>query len=192
MLRYLSIGALMLSSATAMAEGPSYSYIKASYQEWELDTSELGLGLSDIDGDGFGVAGSVGFGNSWHIFADYATAEFESVVDIDLMTVGVGYHLGINDNTDFFAELGFAKGDIQFLGDDTGISYKIGVRGMVTPSFELFASIGEMDFDDIDIGAELAAGLWYTVSGNFALGAEGRFADDITRYGVGFRLYFDK
>ena len=33
MLRFLSIGALMLSSATAMAEGPSYSYIQASYQE---------------------------------------------------------------------------------------------------------------------------------------------------------------
>ena len=44
----------------------------------------------------------------------------------------------------------------------------------------------------IDLGTELGVGLWYTVSGNFALGLEARIADDVTRYGVGFRLYFDK
>ena len=43
MLRNLSIAALMLSSATAMAEGPSYSYIQANYEK---------VDISGGDGDG--------------------------------------------------------------------------------------------------------------------------------------------
>ena len=190
MFRYAFVGVLMLSSAAAMAEGPSYSYIQATYQEVELDAS--GTGFSDPDGDGFGVAGAVEIGEKWHIFADYATAELESVVDLDLTTAGLGYHHAISDKTDVFAELGFAKVDVQFAGDDTGIALRVGVRSMVNQNLELSASVGESDFDDIDLGTEFGGNLWYTVSGNFAVGAEVKFADDITRYGVGVRLFFDK
>jgi len=178
----------MLSGAAAWADGPSYSYIEASYQEIDVD---LGGGF-DADGDGFGVAGSVEIGDKWHVFADYTTAKLESVVDLDLTTAGVGYHSSISDKTNFFAELGFAKVDLQFAGDDTGISARVGVRSMISDSLELYGSLGTLDFDDVDYGTEFGAGLWYGVSGNFAIGVGARVADDITRYGVGFRLYFDK
>ncbi|MGI9270232.1 MAG: porin [Woeseiaceae bacterium] len=190
MFRYALMGVLMLSSAAAVADGPSYSYIQATYQEVELDAS--GTGFSDPDGDGFGVAGSVEVGDKWHIFADYATADLEGVVDIDLTTAGLGYRHGISNKTDVFAELGFAKADFEGIGDDTGISVRLGIRSMVSDSLEISANIGESDYDDVDFGTEFGANLWYTVSGNVAVGAEVRFADDITRYGVGVRLFFDQ
>ena len=75
MLRYALIGALMLSSAAAMAEGPSYSYIQAAYEEVDVD---FGGGI-DADGDGFSLGGSVPIGDSWFIFAGYGSSDLESV-----------------------------------------------------------------------------------------------------------------
>ena len=183
MIRYLSIGLLMLSSAAALADGPSYSYIQGSYQEWDIDSA---------DGDGFGVGGSVAIGDKFHIFADYASVEFESVLDVDLTTAGVGYHHGATEKTDFFVELGFADIDVESLGDDSGLLARIGVRSMISESLELWAAVSETDFDDVDLGTEFGAGAWYTISGNFAVGAEARFADDVDRFGIGIRLFFDK
>ena len=187
MFRYALAGVLMLSTVAAMADGPSYSYIQATYAEVELDAG----GPFNVDGDGFGVAGSVAVGDSWYIFADYTTAELESVLDLDLTTAGAGYHHAMSDKTDLFAELGFAKIDVQFVGDDSGIAARVGVRSMVSESLELTASVGTLEFDDVDYGTEFGAGLWYTVSGNFAIGADARFADEVSRYGLGIRLFFD-
>ena len=79
MLRYLSIGALMFSSAAAMAEGPSYSYIQANYQETEFDFG----GGAKADGDGFGVSASFEIDESWFVFGGYASSELESVIDLN-------------------------------------------------------------------------------------------------------------
>lgn len=188
MFRYATTALLMLSSTVALAEGPSYSYIQAIYAEVELDAG----GPFNVDGDGFGVAGSVELGDSWHVFADYTTADLESALDLDLTVVGAGYRHSLSEKTDVFAELGFAKIDVQFVGDDSGLSARVGVRSMVSEALELNASIGTLEFDDVDYGTEFGVGLWYTLSGNIALGADARFADEVTRYGVGIRLYFDK
>jgi len=188
MFRYTVVGVLLLSSAVALADTPSYSYVQASYVDVSVD---LGGGF-DADGDGFGVAGSVAINDQWHIFADYSSADLESVLDLDLTTIGAGYRHGISDTTNVFAELGYAKVDVQFAGDDSGLSARVGIRSMINSNLEVYGSVGTLDFDDVDWGAEFGAGAWYTVSGNFALGADVRFSDDVTRFGLGVRLYFDK
>jgi len=192
MFRYALIGVLMLSSAAAMADGLSYSYIQASYQEVDID---LGGGI-DADGDGFGVAGSVEIGESWFIFADYSSFDFESVVDFTSLSAGAGWHSAISDKTDFFATLGYAEAEVDVQGfgsfDDSGYGASIGVRSMVSDSFELYGSLGYVDLGGGADGTAIGAGFWYTVSGNFAIGLGANFDDDVTGYGAGFRLYFDK
>lgn len=192
MLRYALMGILMLSGAAALADDLSYSRIQATYQEVDLDAG----GGVDVDGDGFGVGGSFAIGDSWYAFANYATADFDSVVDLTILTIGAGWHTAISEKTDFYAELGFADGEIDVSGfgseDDSGYSVEIGIRSMVNENLELFGSVGQVDFDDFGDGTALGAGLWYTVSGNFALGLGADFEDDVTSYGLGARLYFDK
>ena len=192
MLRYLSIGALMLSSATAMAEGPSYSYIQASYQKVEVDVG----GGFDADGDGYAVAGSIAINDSWFAFAGYATSEFESVIDLDQTTVGGGWNSAISEKTDWFATLAYIDLGIRARGlgsfSDSGFGVSVGVRSMVRPNFELYGSLGYADLGDGGDGTSVAAGLWYTVTGNLALGLGLEVGSDVTSYGAGIRLYFDK
>jgi hypothetical protein len=63
---------------------------------------------------------------------------------------------------------------------------------MISPSLELYGSIGYTDLGDGADGTAFGAGLWYTVSGNIALGIGASFDDDVTTYGAGVRLFFDK
>lgn len=190
MLRYLSIGALMLSSTAALAEGPSYSYIQAAYQEIDVD---LG-GNIDADGDGFGVAGSVAVNESWYVFAGYSSFDLESVVDLDKTQVGGGWHSPLSDKTDWFVAASYIDYDVSARGvgsaSEDGFGVGLGIRSMINPRLELY---GQATYEDVGDGdTTLAAGLWYTLSGNLALGAGLDVGDDITAYGVGIRLYFDK
>ncbi len=176
----------MLSSAVDMAEGPSYSYIQASYADVEV---------GGADGDGFAVAGGVEVGDKWHVFAEYATAEVDIGLgldaDVDITTAGGGYHHSLSDRTNVFAELGFANADVEGF-DDSGLLARVGIRHDVSDSLEIYGSIGQLDFDDVDYGTEIGAGAWYTISGNMAIGFDARFSDNIDRLGASFRLYFDK
>ncbi len=191
MLRYLSIGALMLSSATAMAEGPSYSYIQASYQEIDID-----VGNFDIDGDGFGVGGSVAINDSWFVFAGYSSFDFESVIDLNQWSLGGGWHAPISEKTDWFVTAAYVDAEIDAVGfgsiSDSGFGVSAGIRSMLNPKLELVGSVAYADLGDGADGASVAGGVWYTVTGNLALGVGFDAGDDTTSYGLGVRLYFDK
>jgi hypothetical protein len=192
MLRYLSIGALMLSSATAMAEGPSYSFIQANYQKVDID---LGGGF-DADGDGYSVAGSVAINDNWFVFAGYTSSQFESVVDLNQASLGAGWNSAISETTDWFATLAYVDLELKapafVAASDSGFAASVGVRSMLNPNFELYGSLGYADLGDGADGTAVAAGLWYTVAGNLALGLDAEAGSDVTTYGVGIRLYFDK
>ena len=129
------------------------------------------------------------------LMADVPTA-LESVIDLTVLTIGGGWHTAIAPNTDFFAALGFADGEVDISGfgseDDSGYSLEAGIRSMMSNELELYGSISQVDFDGFGDGTQLNAGLWYTVSGNLALGLGASFEDDITSYGIGIRLYFDR
>jgi hypothetical protein len=174
----------MLSSAVAMAEGPSYSYIEAVYQEVDID---------GLDGDGFSVAGSVEINESWFVFADYYSADIDAGFDFDRWSAGAGWRSAISDKTDWFATLAFVDAEINAgpfgSASESGLGASIGIRSMFSPKLEL---AGTVRYSDPEEETAVRAELWYTLTGNFALGLKADFGDDISSYGIGFRLYFDK
>lgn len=186
MLRYLSIGVLILSSATALAEGPSYSYIQAAYKEIDLDIGDL-----DADGDGYEVTGTVAINESWFVFAGYSSYGLDSPYrgDVDRLKIGGGWHQPINSTTDWFVTASYLNDEYRSSSED-GFGVGGGVRSMFSPSLELYVQANYEDVVDDDFS--LGGGAWYTLTGNLALGAAVDFGDNITTYGVGIRLYFDK
>ena len=75
---------------------------------------------------------------------------------------------------------------------DSGLGANIGIRSMLNPNFEFYGSLGYADFSERGGVTVVAAGLWYTVGGNVALGFDFEADSDITSFGIGVRLYFDK
>ena len=187
MLRYLSIGVLMLSSTVAMADGPSYSYVEAVYQEVDVDGG---------DGNGYAVVGSVEINESWFVVADYSSAELDAGIfdaDFNRWSVGAGWHSAISDKTDWFVTASYVDAEIDagpFGGaSESGLGASIGIRSMFSPKLEL---AGALRYSDPEEETAVRAEAWYTLTGNFALGLKVDIGDDISTYGLGFRLYFDK
>lgn len=181
---------LVLACSLAWAEEPSYSYIQASYVNVDLDS-----GFGDVDGDGISATASVPINDQWHVFAGYGTSDFDFGVDLDEFAIGGGWHRGISERTDFVATLAYVSVDASAEGvsfDDDGIGLSVGLRSMVNENFEVFGTISHVDLDAAGDGTSVGAGLWYTISGNFAVGVGAEFDDDATAIGAGIRLYFDR
>lgn len=189
MLRSIAVISLLALSAPALAETPSWNFIEAGWQRIDIDESGV-----DADGDGFGIGGSFEIADSWHILASYAQADFDFGVDFDQFLIGGGYHTALTDNTDFVADIAYTRVEVSASGlgsaDDDGIAARIGVRGMLTDQFELAGFITQTELDDSGGDTALSGEGWYNFTPMFAAGAKISFSDDVTQYGLGFRVYF--
>lgn len=191
MLRSLAYVSLLAVAAPALAEGPNWNYIEGSYERVEFDDD---VGGFDVDGDGFGIAGSFEIADSWHAFASYGSADFDFDIDLDQLVIGGGLHTPISDNTDFVANLAYVRVDASALGfsvDDDGFGASIGVRGMMSPQVELEAYVDYVDLSDSGDDTSFRAAGWYSFTENFAAGLQIGTGDDTTSYGIGARVYFD-
>lgn len=190
MFRILTITAMLVTSAAALAETPSYNYIEGSYQFVDLD---IDFG-SNVDGDGFGVGGSYELAENWHIFAGYSMIGFDFGIDLNELSVGAGYHADISDTTSFYANLAYvsAEIDVDTLGsvDENGYGLMVGLRGMVTDRLELDGNLSYVDLGDGADGTALGVSALYAFGDSFSAGITAGFDEDATSYGLVGRVYF--
>ncbi len=192
MYRLLAVLLAIFLAAPAKADSPSYNFIQAGYQSIEID---IGAGF-DVDGDGYGLGGSFEIGDNMFAFASYATADFDFGVDLNQLQAGLGYRLGLTDNTDFFASLAYVDAEVEASGfgsvDDSGYGATIGVRSNVSDLIELFGEVAYVDFGSGGDSTAVGGGIWFNLTDSFALGLGAAFDDDVTSYGASARLYFGK
>ncbi len=191
-LLYLLVLLAMFLATPSMADSPSYNFLQAGYQSVDLDAG----GDLDVDGDGYGVGGSFEIGDSMYAFATYAKTDFDFNVDLSQINAGIGYHFGISGNTDFFADVGYVKAEVDASGfgslDEDGYSVGIGVRSNVSDLIELTANVNYVDFGGGGDSTAFGAGIWFNLTDSFALGLGGSVDDDVTSYGASVRLYFGR
>ena len=189
MYRFLAVLLAICLAAPAMADSPSYNFIQAGYQSIEID---LGAGF-DVDGDGYGLGVSFEIGDKMFGFASYVTSDFDFGVDVNQQQAGLGYHVGLTDNTDFFASLAYVDVEVEASGfgsaDDSGYGATIGVRSNVSDLIELFGQIAYVDLGDGGDSTAIGGGIWFNLTDNFALGLGAAFDDDVTSYGASARFY---
>ncbi len=160
------IGGLLLAAAplAAMADDMSYSYVDAAYIQTDVD----GAGPS---ADGFALRGSVGFGQNWFAFAEYASQSVQGF-DIDSTAVGVGGHYGLNEQLDVVGSVGYISFDLNPGGSDDGYMLNLGLRGRVTEGVELEGGVRYTDFSDGGDDTAFYVGGRFHFNKTWALGAE--------------------
>lgn len=181
-------------AAPAFAADISYNFIEVGYQEIDIDGGFVG-GF-DIDGDGYGIGGAFELNENWFLGASYSNADFDFGVDYDELMLGVGYHVPISDNADFYGMFSYLTAEASADGfgsvDEDGYAATIGVRGMVGERFELNGSLAYVDFGSGSDSTAFGAGALYYFTDAVAAGFSIDIDDDVTAYGIGVRIYFDR
>ena len=180
---------LMAMSGLAFADenGFSYSYLQASYGTVDLDNTS-------IDGDGLGLNGSFGITDNLNIVGGYQTADFDSLVEADEWSVGLGVHAPITEKMDVTAAVSYIDVEIDALGipvaEDDGFGLTVGLRANITSLIEVNAGVSYVDLSDSGDDTGFGGGVLFNLTNSFALGLDGSWDDDVSVYSVSARWYF--
>lgn len=196
----LAGSAMAMVSASAMAAQPetstvrdngfSYDYIQAGYEQRDWDNS------LDIDG----LDAKLSMALDEHLFLrgglqffdgdlDFP-APFGGSVDVDgwQLSAGLGFHTPLKAGLDLVLTGDIVHIDIDDGGDETGYEIAGGVRHETTAQLELTGGAYLQDIEDSDFG--VFGGALYHVSKAVDVGAEVRFGDDLTQFGLFGRYNF--
>jgi hypothetical protein len=157
--RSLLMAVILVASSNAISREISYDYIQGTYSS--VTDSRF---PNDIDGDRFGVSGSLGVTQNLALTAGFNATNFDNDIDTSQFVLGVTLHAPIVVGTEVVGNLSALKAEIEgirFNDNDTGAIVGIGIRHLVTNS------------------VELDAGISYT----------GVFDDNFTTFGFGARFY---
>ncbi len=186
-----NIVVVILGAAALSAAPVAVADIDWDYAQIGLERTELDVGGSEIDGDGLRLEGSYGFSEQWFVFGSYSMADIDvgsGDVDFDTLIAGVGIHSNTSATMQFFGQLGI----VEFEGSadsDSGLFAAAGVRNEFNAQFEGKAALEYFEpAEDTELGV-LLEGL-YKFNEQFGATVDIRISDDITRFGVNFRLAF--
>jgi opacity protein-like surface antigen len=181
------IAALLSLSVAAAAEGLDYSYVQGSYSQVEFDDI-------DVDGDGFGIAGSFAIGDRFAVIAGYDVADYDFGLDTTAYEIGGLFHAPLTDRGDFVGTLSYVslEVDVPNFGsvDDDGFGVGAGLRGMASPKVELNGGISYVDFSDGGDDTTFGAGVRYHFTDAVSAGLDGSWGDDTSAYGISGRIAF--
>lgn len=172
--------ALITASGAAMAQSPNWNKFDVSYLDTDID-----IGIGEASFDGFGLNGSFSVADNWMLFADYKAVSEDAngaSADLDMLSAGAGYYQGVSENTDLFAtasverlDVSGSSGGFSASDDETGFGIGVGVRSMITSTFELSAKVDYVNIDSADVVRAKADAFYY-------------FTDNIS-VGVGYEMY---
>ena len=179
---------LLILPAAAFADGFDYTYVEAGIVNTEID-----IGPFNVDGDGFGVNGSLALTDNLHFIGGYSDQDYDFGVDGSVLNVGAGFNTALNSDLDFVAHLSYydVEASSAFASaDDNGLGIGAGIRGRLSPKVELDAGLTYLDLDDSD--TVLNARVRYYFSDSFAIA--GGLSDDDSglSWSIGVRAEFGR
>lgn len=190
MLRSALIIGFLAFSASAGAQGFDYNWLSFGYGMVEFDDV-------NVDGDGFGLDGSLAINEDFHVFGEYETADLDFGFDATTFSAGVGYNTEMSPTVDAFARLSYEyveiDGPVVGSNDETGFGFGVGLRFAAGTDVELNAGIDYVDYgssggDD----TALTLGGLYSFTPAFALGLAGSWGSDVSSYSLSGRFYWGK
>ncbi len=189
MLRSSLILLFLVFSASASAGDFDYNYFSLGYATIEFDDV-------NVDGDGFGLAGSYAINEDFHVFAGYEAAGLDFDIDATTLGAGIGWHTGLSPVVDLVANLSYQYVELDTPGpgnfDDSGLGLGVGLRFAASDKVELNAGINYVDLSDSGGDTGFSLGGLYDFTDAFALGLGGNWSDDSSSYTLSGRFYFGR
>ena len=149
----LTSALLLCISSIQAAESIRWDSASLSYQSMDSDGNEFtGFEISGttLVSENFFVAGSYS-----SVSADIEVVDSKVDIDLNTLSVGIGYRHGISSHTDIFGILSYEYLEIETLfrgqsADDNENAYVLeaGIRSLVTEHIELSGSISYIGIDD--------------------------------------------
>lgn len=187
-----ALSAAMLISP-AYAAAPKWNLIEVDYNMLDVEDS------SSFDPQGLSLFGSFLLNDNVFIAGSFSRTsdDFEEVdFDFDQTSIAVGYRYGYSATTDFYGAVSYedveVKGSSRFgtaSVDDDGFGLTAGVRSMLTPKFELGASLTYLNLDS-DNDTSFSIDAYYYFSEQVAAHFGFQTADLVDGYSVGIRYAF--
>ena len=165
----------------------SYSYVEAGIADF----------VDDADGVTFLVGGSYNFAKNFNFLADFSTTNidgfdvngFDIGTDSNSLSIGLGFHIPINQRADFTASLKYLRlstalstgfGFVsQELDDANGYEAEVGVRFKATDKLELNAGLEYFDVED-ESDTFVNLGVRFYFNDRFSAAVSYRSGDDNT------------
>ncbi|MCU7844792.1 MAG: hypothetical protein KZQ93_13225 [Candidatus Thiodiazotropha sp. (ex Monitilora ramsayi)] len=147
---------------------------------------------SNLDGDGFRIAGSYRFTKEIFAFGKWEDVDFDRGYDATIIEFGAGYIFPIKPNWDSNFTLSYGSVDLSGPGidqDESGIILSGGVRGMVTPEIEARAKLTYNDSGADDDTYFTIAGDYFFMP-NLSAGLEADLGGDYETLSIGVRYFF--
>lgn len=194
----VAIGFLFMSSAAYSQSRLQYDFVDVSYGQAEADNPS-GFG-GDLDADLIGISGSFAIAEQVFIQGGYGQIDFDDIfglsADADEITVGVGWHEPVGTNTDVIFDINYLYVDVEVCGaglcisdDDSGYSANAGLRSLMSnDKLELAGSVGYADSGSGSGEVGVAGSARYHFNDSFSGAILAGFGEDVTSYGVSFRL----
>ena len=121
MRKSLAAGAVAaLLAGPALADGFSYNNLELGFVDTEIeDFDEFG----DIEGDGLSLGGSVEFGAGIHGFGKVTGLEFEDILDVGTLSLGLGFNHALAPQLDLFSGISYERLKFEYDGFDIPLPF---------------------------------------------------------------------
>jgi hypothetical protein len=192
--RALLITSVLIPALATAQEGtrPAKSSFNYSYVELGYDTTDFDVNGNDIDSDGITLSGSFKLTDDWHLYAAYSNRDVDFGIDVDTLTVGVGYQYAIRDDIDLYGRVLYIDEQVDLPGpgnaDDDGLGLQFRVRGRVSDKLELEGGIQYIDVGDSDTSLQASARYYFTKQ--FSAGVGLTFGGNADGLGINARYSF--
>jgi len=171
------------SQAYAADEAFSYNYLEANYQHTDL-------AHTDINGNGFGVNGSLAFTPLLHGYLEYSNQGFRGVT-VEGWEVGLGLNHALTPMIDAIGRAAYFRSDVEGPGDDDGFALQAGLRARPMDRVEVEGLVHYVDLNDAGDNTSFRLNGRYFFQPQFAVGAGVEYDNDATVWNVNFRWNFN-
>ncbi|MFT6896830.1 MAG: opacity protein-like surface antigen [Paraglaciecola sp.] len=163
----LLVAASLLGAPAVFAASPNFNYVEGGYTKLDFDKS-------NFEPDGVKISGSASVSNNLFLNGSYSDASDR--VDYNQLSLGLGYRVAANSNTDVYGIVSYEEMEIGNV-DDNGYGLTAGVRSFITPNIELDGGLSYVDIDRND-ETFLNLGASYYITKEAAVNVAYRTSDD--------------